>query len=152
MEIDNCFLTAVSRNIVLTRHALANDPAHRPSTFSPFSSRIPLNVNFNSHIVWLSLHALPSGIALIIGPFQFLTALRMGWRSTHRTLGKIYLCCVVLGSLAAISSTLLSEAGFAAQMGFALLTAGWLYSALSARGARAASGRIIDSKAKAHQW
>lgn len=115
------------------------------TTFNPLSSRIPLNVNFNSHIVWLSVHAIPSGIALIIGPFQFLTALRIGWRSAHRTLGKIYLCCVVLGSVAAITSTLLSEAGFAAQMGFALLTTGWLHSAFQAyRAAR--QGRFADHR------
>lgn len=102
------------------------------ASFDPLLSRIPLNELFTSHMLWLAFHAIPSGLALIIGPFQFLAAMRNRWPKAHRLSGKIYLCCVLLGSVAAISSTIMSTAGFAAQVGFSLLIVGWLYSAYHA--------------------
>lgn len=99
------------------------------ATFDPLWSRIPLNEVFTSHMLWLSIHAIPSGLALIIGPFQFLPALRDRWPKAHRLTGRVYLCCILLGSIAAISSTVMTTAGFAAQVGFSLLIMGWLFSA-----------------------
>ncbi|WP_157384396.1 DUF2306 domain-containing protein [Nitratireductor soli] len=99
------------------------------ATFDPLWSRIPLNAAFTAHMLWLSVHAVPSGLALIIGPFQFMPAIRTRWPKAHRLAGKVYLCCVVLGSIAAIASTIMTTAGFAAQVGFSLLIMGWLLSA-----------------------
>lgn len=100
--------------------------------FDPLLSRIPLNGLFASHMLWLSLHAIPSGLALIIGPFQFMPAIRGRWPRAHRLAGRIYLSCIVLGGIAAIPSAMMSTAGFAAQAGFGLLILGWLYSAFHA--------------------
>lgn len=99
------------------------------ATLDPLWSRIPLNEVFTSHMLWLSIHAIPSGLALIIGPFQFMPALRNRWPKAHRLTGRAYLGCVVLGSIAAISATFMTTAGFAAQVGFSLLIMGWLFSA-----------------------
>jgi len=41
-------------------------PPYAAST--PMASRIPINETFSSHMLWLGLHAVPSGLALIIGP------------------------------------------------------------------------------------
>lgn len=101
-------------------------------TLDPLLSRIPINSLFESHMVWLSIHAIPSGLALIIGPFQFVPAIRNRWPKAHRLAGRVYLCSVVLGSLAAISATIMTTAGVAAQVGFSLLIMGWLYSAYEA--------------------
>lgn len=114
-------------------------------TFSPQDSRIPLNQLFASHLPWLFLHALPSGIALLIGPFQFLPAIRNRWPKAHRQLGRLYLLCVLAGSCAAISATVMTTAGFHAQMGFGLLVVCWLFSGWQAyRAAR--QGRIRDHR------
>lgn len=98
----------------------------------PVLSRIPLNAIFTSHLLWLSLHAVPGGLALILGPFQFLAAVRARWPKAHRLGGKIYLVCILAASAAAIPATIMTTAGFAAQAGFALLIAAWLYSAYQA--------------------
>src|SRR5690606_36380809 len=49
-----------------------------------------------------------------------------------RLAGKVYLACIVAGRAAAIPATLMTTAGFAAQIGFALLIVGWLYTAYHA--------------------
>lgn len=114
--------------------------------FDPLLSRIPLNAIFTSHMLWLSLHAVPGGLALIVGPFQFLPALRARWPKAHRLGGKFYLACILATSAAAIPATIMTTAGFAAQTGFALLIAGWLYSAYrayrAARDAQFADHRV----------
>lgn len=100
--------------------------------FDPLLSRIPLNELFPSHRLWLSFHAIPSGLALIIGPFQFIPTVRIRWPKAHRIAGRVYLCCILLGSIAAIFSTIMTTAGFAAEIGFSLLILSWLYSAFHA--------------------
>jgi len=101
-------------------------------TLDAAMSRIPLNALFSSHILWLAAHALPAGLALIIGPFQFLPLVRNRWPKAHRMAGRVYLICILLGSIAAVSATIMTTAGFAAQAGFAALVIGWLYSAWQA--------------------
>ncbi|MBD9571505.1 DUF2306 domain-containing protein [Ensifer sp. ENS08] len=73
----------------------------------------------------VGLPALPSGVALV-GPFQFLLAIRNRWPKAHRHLGRLYLLCVLAGSCAAISATVMRAAGVHAQVGFGLLVVCWL--------------------------
>lgn len=102
------------------------------ASLSAAMSRIPLNPAYQSHIYWLALHALPSGIALAIGPFQFLATARTRWPAVHRNAGRVYLVCVLMGSIAAVSAAIMTTSGFAAQTGFMLLVAAWLFSGFSA--------------------
>lgn len=101
-------------------------------TFSPGVSRIPLNPAFPWHIVGLSLHAIPGGLALLLGPFQFVPALRKRNPALHRNIGRVYLASILVGSVMGVYSAIVSVSGLAAQLGFLLLAAAWFYSGLLA--------------------
>jgi uncharacterized membrane protein len=101
-------------------------------SFNPAVSRLPLNPAIPIHFVVLAIHAGASGIALLIGPFQFLTRLRTRNPLVHRTTGRVYLICVLIGSVFAFFSALFSVSGFTAQVGFAFLAVIWFYSAYQA--------------------
>ena len=101
-------------------------------SFNPAVSRLGLNPAIPIHFVVLAMHAGASGIALLIGPFQFLTSLRTRNPLVHRTIGRTYLICVLIGSVFAFFSALFSVSGFTAQVGFAFLAVIWFYSAYKA--------------------
>ncbi|APU17153.1 MULTISPECIES: DUF2306 domain-containing protein [Actinoalloteichus] len=96
-------------------------------TGDPENSTMPLNPDVSSHFLTLVLHAAPGGLALIIGPFQFVGRLRTRFPKAHRILGRVYLICILAGSVAAVVAATVSTSGFAAQVGFYLLTVAWLY-------------------------
>lgn len=102
------------------------------------ANRIPLNAEVAWHFLSIAVHAVPSSLALLIGPFQFLPALRARWPGLHRSLGKLYLVCVLVGGVTSIAAALASTSGLAAQLGFLLLAVSWLWSGAQAyRTARA---------------
>ncbi|EFH90742.1 DUF2306 domain-containing protein [Ktedonobacter racemifer] len=101
-------------------------------SFNPAVSRVGLNPAIPIHFVVLAIHAGTAGIALLIGPFQFLTRLRARYPLAHRTIGRIYLICIFIGSVFAFFSALFSVSGFVAQVGFAFLATIWFYSASKA--------------------
>lgn len=90
-------------------------------------NRIPLNDLFASHYVSIAVHAVPSSLALLIGPFQFVTWIRVRYPKVHRISGQIYMVSVVLGSIAALFAAAYSVSGFSVQVAFFILTAAWLY-------------------------
>ena len=95
--------------------------------------RIPLDPGFpDQHALVIALHAVPSGVALLIGPFQFVAPLRRRYLSAHRWVGRVYLICVTLGALTGVVAALVAVTGFLAQVGFIVLDALWLYSAAMA--------------------
>ena len=96
--------------------------------FNPALSRLRLNPSVSLHFPILATHAGLAGIALLIGPFQFLTPLRDRYPSVHHLIGRIYIVCVFIGSIAAFFSALFSVSGFVAQVGFLTLDVLWLYS------------------------
>lgn len=96
-------------------------------SFNPSVSRIPANPVFSSHFMWVAFHAIPAGLLLILGPFQFVPAIRRRYPAAHRTIGRIYLICVLLASITAVPVALMSTSGLPAQVGFLLLAVGWVY-------------------------
>ena len=50
---------------------------------------------------WLIIHVSAGVLALIIGPFQFWKAFRTKYIKVHRTMGRIYLSAILIGSLCA---------------------------------------------------
>lgn len=100
--------------------------------FDPELSRLPLNEAIPWHYLSVALHGIPGTLVLLIGPFQFIPAIRNRYPAVHRTLGKIYLLGVLVGSIMAVFAAVASTSGLAAQLGFLLLAIGWFYSGLLA--------------------
>lgn len=72
------------------------------------------------------------GLALIIGPFQFMPRLRDRNRRLHRRLGRVYLIAVALSSLAALVIALGVISGLSGAIGLSLLALTWFFTGLMA--------------------
>lgn len=96
-------------------------------TGNPGLSRIPINPYVVAHYPSVVLHALPASLALLLGPFQFITPLRLRRPRVHRIIGRIYMLSIVAASIAAIFATMFTLDGVPVQVGFALLIAAWAY-------------------------
>jgi uncharacterized membrane protein len=101
-------------------------------TLQPAVSRIPLNPTIAWHFLILVIHVVTGGVALLLGPWQFFPRVRNRYPTLHRLCGRIYVICVIVGSLAALYSAIISVDGFVAQVGFVVLALLWLYSIIQA--------------------
>ncbi|GAA1809488.1 DUF2306 domain-containing protein [Agromyces neolithicus] len=97
-------------------------------TGNPDDSAVPLGPDPMLHYLVLTAHAAPAGLALILGPFQFITPLRTRFPRAHRVTGRIYMICIALGAMAGLVAATISVDGFSAQIAFYLLNLAWLYS------------------------
>ncbi len=86
----------------------------------------------NLKFIGLFVHAFSSGIALVIGPFQFLQGLRDRRPTLHRWMGRIYLTAILIGGLSAfvIAPGLIS--GLVGEIGLMSLAALWLWTGFMA--------------------
>jgi Predicted membrane protein (DUF2306) len=100
--------------------------------------KVGLRADVPLHFPLLVAHALPGGIALVVGPWQFVRRVRRIPR-VHRYLGRMFLFAgVVPASIAGMAVAWLSTAGPVASLGFALLDVAWLGTAIAGyRSARA---------------
>jgi uncharacterized membrane protein len=89
----------------------------------PFPAEID---NFVHRRLALSVHALGGGIALLVGPLQFVPRFRESNWNRHRVLGWIYCGAVLLGWCASLWIAPHSQTGWVASAGFLTLGAGWL--------------------------
>ncbi len=89
----------------------------------PFPLQFP---NFKLHRIALTGHAAFAGIALLVGPFQFLDTLRRRWPMLHRRLGWLYIGTVALGAAFALPLTLHAGFGPITGSGFLTLDIVWL--------------------------
>lgn len=74
----------------------------------------------------LVLHAVAGGLALMLGPWQFVTRLRQRRPGLHRVLGWGYAACVLVGGMTALPLALQADGGPLARLGFGLLGLAWL--------------------------
>jgi uncharacterized membrane protein len=74
----------------------------------------------------LQVHIGASGIAMILGAFQFLKVLRQKAPAVHRWMGRLYVTACVVGGLAGGTIALSSTAGPVAGWGFFLLAILWV--------------------------
>jgi uncharacterized membrane protein len=102
---------------------------------------------FDTKPVFAAMHVLGSGLALLIGPFQFLASLRASRPALHRTLGQIYVALIFIGAIGGIGLAVMAHGGLVARTGFLLLDALWIYTIIRAWGAIRA-GRIVTHQ----QW
>lgn len=110
------------------RHVgLANNYAHRA---------LPIQAAFYTHIVL-------AGLALAVGPFQFVRAIRRRRPRLHRLLGRTYVGAVAVGSVAAFVMSFVSEAHLVGLFGFGSLAVLWGWTTY--RGYRAIRTRDLAS-------
>ncbi|MGW7576267.1 DUF2306 domain-containing protein [Streptomyces sp. NPDC054765] len=96
------------------------------------SSTIPIDRHIVGYYASLVVHALPAGLALSIGPWQFVPRLRTRFPRLHRIAGRVYLISVVLAALAAAYAAAVTPSGFPLQVAFYMLIAAWLFTAAQA--------------------
>lgn len=82
------------------------------------------------HAPWLLVHIVGGLTALVLGPFQFIPAIRKNYPKTHRTMGKIYLCAIVLAAFASfdlsIKKAIIHDKLIIYGSGLAMLAIAWL--------------------------
>jgi uncharacterized membrane protein len=76
--------------------------------------------------IGLRAHVAASGVALILGPFQFLRSLRAKRPRLHRWTGRCYVAACLTGGAAGGAIALFTTAGPVAGWGFLGLAAAWL--------------------------
>ena len=92
-----------------------------------------MKANFLEHSAGIYVHAFASMAALMLGPFQLSASFRQKHANLHRWFGRIYLAVGVLGGgLAGLYMAQYAFGGSAARLGFAALSALWLYTGLRA--------------------
>lgn len=90
---------------------------------------IPLDPGFPvTHELIIASHAIPAGLALLVGPFQFVAPLRRRYTAAHRWTGRFYLVCIAVGGVMGLVAGIVAVTGFVAQTGFVMLVVIWLYS------------------------
>ena len=82
--------------------------------------------------VGLFVHAFAGGIALLIGPFQFLDGFRKRRQNLHRWMGRIYLVSILIGGLSAFIIAPGMISGLVGEVGLLSLAVLWLWTGWNA--------------------
>ena len=80
----------------------------------------------------LVTHVAGGILALLLGPLQFVPAIRRRWPGVHRALGRGYLVGIAAGGLAGLWMAQLAFGGSVAKAGFTGLAVAWLLSSAMA--------------------
>ena len=75
---------------------------------------------------WLVPHALSAGLALLLGPWQFLASVRARRPGLHRLIGRSYLTVCLVGGVTGLVLALNASSGDLARAGFGALAVVWL--------------------------
>jgi uncharacterized membrane protein len=93
---------------------------------------VPSNVKGNAFPgpLGLELHIAASGVAILLGPWQFVRKLRARRPAVHRWMGRTYVLACTVGGAAGGSIALFSQAGPIAGVGFLCLAIVWVFATL----------------------
>ena len=105
--------------------AIAPYATFNPDNFNNATARYATESLFRQ--VGLYVHIFASGIALVLGPFQFLSGLRTRRPSLHRWMGRLYLTGILLGGLSAFIIAPGIISGMVGEMGLLSLASLWLW-------------------------
>jgi len=86
----------------------------------------------NIKFIGLFVHAFSGGIALLLGPFQFLQKLRDRHPALHRWMGRIYLTGILFAGLSAFIIAPGMISGLVGEVGLMTLATLWLWTGLMA--------------------
>jgi hypothetical protein len=75
---------------------------------------------------WLVIHAVSAGLALLIGPWQFFSAIRTRWPVVHRWTGRTYVTLCAIGGPAGLILAWNTSSGDVARYGFLTLAILWM--------------------------
>lgn len=105
--------------------------------------------SFAAHrVTVVYLHVFGAALALLLGPWQFQTALRARWPRLHRWAGRVYLAAGVgVGGLSGLALAFNAYGGLASRTGFGLLAGLWL-----ATGAMALAAILRGDVAAHRRW
>jgi uncharacterized membrane protein len=78
------------------------------------------------------MHALGGAIAVVLGPWQFLSRVRARWPRVHVWTGRVYLLAVLSGALGGLYFAPTSVGGKPGVIGFGILAVFWLYTGTQA--------------------
>jgi len=78
------------------------------------------------------MHVLGGAIAVVLGPWQFLSRVRVSWPRVHVWTGRAYLLAVLSGALGGLYFVPTSVGGNPAVIGFGVLAVFWLYTGTQA--------------------
>ena len=121
--------------------AIAPYATFNPDNFNNATSRFADETPLP--LAGLYVHAFSGGIALIIGPFQFISRLRTRRPTLHRWMGRIYLVAILFGGLSAFLIAPGMISGLVGEFGLILLGMLWLWTGWSAyRNIRAGNKNI----------
>lgn len=107
-----------SKYLTDTLKSLAHNDPGLASTYAV--TPVLIQVAFYVHIVF-------SGMALLLGGFQFSRALRRRFPRTHRWIGRTYVVSVLLGGVAAFVMSFFSSVAFLGFFGFGTLAVLWIW-------------------------
>ena len=110
--------------------ALAPYATFNPANFNNATARYANESTLR--YVGLFVHAFSGGVALILGPFQFLSGLRQRRPTLHRWMGRIYLSGILLGGLSAFIIAPGMISGLVGEFGLILLALLWLWTGFMA--------------------
>ena len=110
--------------------AIAPYATFNPDNFNNATSRFADETPLR--LAGLYVHAFAGGIALVIGPFQFLSRLRNRRPTLHRWMGRIYLTAILLSGLAAFLIAPGMISGLVGEIGLLLLATLWLWTGWNA--------------------
>ncbi len=121
--------------------AIAPYATFNPDNFNNATSRFANETPLR--LAGLYIHAFSGGIALIIGPFQFISRLRTRRPTLHRWMGRIYLVAILFGGLSAFLIAPGMISGLVGEFGLILLGMLWLWTGWNAyRNIRAGNKNI----------
>ena len=121
--------------------AIAPYATFNPDNFNNATSRFADETPLR--LAGLYIHAFAGGIALIIGPCQFLSKLRNRRPTLHRWMGRIYLVGILFSGLAAFLIAPGMISGLVGEIGLLLLAILWLWTGWNAyRNIRAGNKEI----------
>jgi uncharacterized membrane protein len=111
---------AIGVAIVAVAPYVTFNPANFNNATARYATETPLRQ------AGLYTHAFAAGIALILGPFQFLNGLRKRRPTLHRWMGRIYLVGILLGGLSAFLIAPGMISGLVGEIGLMSLAVLWL--------------------------
>jgi uncharacterized membrane protein len=81
---------------------------------------------YETHTAGIILHIVGGLLALVLGPFQFLSGVRARWPGLHRWVGRLYLLGIALGGFGGLYMATYAYTGLVATLGFSALALLWL--------------------------